>query len=83
MSSEIYYKRCKEIPHQHHIPPPPPTPPPPPAPPPPPHSKKKKKIKFDFKKIKKNTICSLNEVECFLNNFNRFFNYVKLYKILK
>ena len=51
--------------------------------PPPPHPLPKRKIKFDLKKFRKNTICSLNEVECFLNNFHRFFNYVKLYKILK
>lgn len=50
---------------------------------PPPHVSPKRKIKFNFNKIRKNTICSLNEVECFLNNFHRFFNYVKLYKILK
>ena len=59
--------------------------------PPPPHNKKepkkeppkKKKNKIDFKKIKKNTFTSLNEVECFLNNFHTFTNYIKLYKILK
>ena len=45
-------------------------------PPPPPR-------KFDFCKFKKNTICSLNEVECFLNNLNKVFKGVKLYKILK
>lgn len=38
---------------------------------------------FNFNKIKKNTLNSLNEVECFLNNFHRFTNYIKLYKILK
>ena len=42
-----------------------------------------KKIKFDFKKIKKNTVTSLNEVECFLNGVNKFFNSIKLFKILK
>jgi len=67
MSSQIYYKRGEKLSK-------------PPIPPPPP---KKKKIKFDIIKIKKNTVKSLNEVECFLNNFHRFFNYVKLYKILK
>lgn len=36
-----------------------------------------------FKTIKCNTITSLNEVECFLNNMNRFWNYVKLYKLLR
>ncbi len=41
------------------------------------------KNKFDFKKIKKNTIKSLNDVECFLKDFNTFCRYIKLYKILK
>jgi len=39
--------------------------------------------KVDFKKLKNNTIRSLNEVEMFLNDFNRFKNYIKLYNILK
>lgn len=43
------------------------------------HNKKK----IDFKKMKKNTINSLNEVECFLHDFRKFCNYIKLYKILK
>ena len=68
MSSRIYYKRGEDS-SKPSIPPPPPT--------------KKKKIKFDFKKMKKNTIRSLNEVECFLNNFHRVCNSVKLFKILK
>ena len=55
-------------------------PPPPPKKNPPPKPPKKK---IDFKKLKKNTCNSLNEVECFLNNFHRFTNYIKLYKILK
>ena len=41
------------------------------------------KKKFIFKLYKNNTIKSLNEVEYFLNNFNNFIKYVKLYKILK
>lgn len=45
----------------------------------PPNQKKK----MDFKKIKKNTINSLNEVEYFLRDFKKFSNYIKLYKILK
>ncbi len=45
------------------------------------NSKNKKNL--NFKKMKKNTINSLNEVELFLNNFKKFSNYVKLYKILK
>ena len=39
--------------------------------------------KLCFKTIKCNTISSLNEVEYFLNNMNRFWNYVKLYKLLR
>ncbi len=42
-----------------------------------------KKNKFDFYRIKNNTINSLNSVEYFLNNFNHFIKYIKLYKILK
>ena len=41
------------------------------------------KRKFNFKCCKDNTLKSLHEVEYFLNNFNRFIKYVKLYKILK
>ena len=48
---------------------------------PPLEEKKTKKNKFDI--IKKNTINSLNDVETFLNNFQKFKNYIKLYKILK
>ena len=44
---------------------------------------KKSKHKMDFKKMKKNTLISLNEVECFLQDFKKFSNYIKLYKILK
>ena len=39
--------------------------------------------KLNFKKITSNTLNSLNEVEYFLNDFKRFSNYIKLYKILK
>ena len=46
-------------------------------------NKKSKKNKMDFNKMKKNTIISLNEVECFLRDFKKFSNYIKLYKILK
>ena len=55
--------------------------PPPPKPKPP--SKKPfppKKKKLNFKTCKKNTINSLNEVEHFLNDFQGFWDYVKLYK---
>ena len=39
------------------------------------------KNKFDFKTAKRNTICSLNEVECFLNNFHKLHigNYLKAF----
>ena len=62
---------------------PPPKPPPPPPKPPKPGPKKPKKKKIDFKQLKNNTCKSLNEVEYFLNNFQKFTNCIKLYKILK
>lgn len=52
-------------------------------PPPPPPKKKPKKKKFNFNEKKKNTIKSLKEVECFLNDFNRFKRYMHLYKFFK
>ena len=59
-------------------------PPPPPPPPKPKPTQKKtsppKKKKLNFKTCKKNTINSLNEVEPFLNDFQGFWDYVKLYK---
>lgn len=63
-----------------------PTPQKPPCPPPkPPKSGplNPKKKKIDFKLLKNNTCKSLNEVEYFLNNFQKFTNCIKLYKILK
>lgn len=39
-----------------------------------------KKKKLNFKTCKKNTINSLNEVEHFLNDFQGFWDYVRLYK---
>ena len=39
--------------------------------------------KFDFKCCKDNTIKSLNDVEFFLNNLNRFSRYMHLYKFFK
>lgn len=51
--------------------------------PPHPNNPEKKKNKIDFKTLKNNTCNSLNEVECFLNNFHQFKKYIKLYKILK
>ena len=64
---------------------PPKPPPPPPKPPKPPKAgpQKPKKKKVDFKLLKNNTCKSLSEVEYFLNNFQKFTNCIKLYKILK
>ena len=64
---------------------PPKPPPPPPKRPKPPKAgpQKPKKKKVDFKQLKNNTCNSLNEVEYFLNNFQKFTNCIKLYKILK
>lgn len=64
---------------------PPKPPPPPPKRPKPPKAgpQKPKKKKVDFKQLKNNTCKSLNEVEYFLNNFQKFTNCIKLYKILK
>lgn len=39
--------------------------------------------KVDFKQLKIDTICSLNDVEFFLNNFCRCYKYVRLIKLLK
>ena len=64
------------------LPPPPPvvpSPPPPKSPKPP----KPPKKKLDFKCIKKDTCKSLNDVECFLNNFSHTLKYIKLIKLLK
>lgn len=41
------------------------------------------KKSFNFKSCKKNTIKSLNEIECFLNDLHHFFHYIKIYKIFK
>ena len=41
------------------------------------------KKNFNFDLYKKNTINSINDVEYFLNNFNCFIKYLKLYKIIK
>lgn len=45
--------------------------------------KKATNKKINLKQLKKNTCKSLNEVEYFLNNFQKFTNCIKLYKILK
>lgn len=42
-----------------------------------------KKSNFDFKTKKENTLRSLKEVECFLNDFKRISKHIKLYKLLK
>lgn len=41
------------------------------------------KKKIDFKCCQKNTIRSLKEVDYFLNNFQYYLKYIKLYKLLK
>ena len=60
----------------------------PPCPPqnPPNHhhkSHKPPKKKFDFKSFTKDTCSSLNDVECFLNDFSHTWKYIKLIKLLK
>lgn len=59
-----------------------PLPPPPPCKPP-----KKKNIppkkKFNLKNFKKNTCTSLNDVECFLNDFSHTLKYIRLINLLK
>ena len=55
-----------------------------PLPPPkPPAPKKPPKKKIDFKTLKKDTCTSLNDVECFLNNFSHTLKYIKLINLLK
>ena len=57
---------------------------PPPLPPPkPPVPKKPSKKKIDLKTLKKDTCTSLNDVECFLNNFSHTLKYIKLINLLK
>ncbi len=48
-----------------------------------PSKPKPPKKKFDFKSLKKDTCTSLNDVECFLNNFSSTWKYIKLIKLLK
>lgn len=45
--------------------------------------KSPQKKSFNFKKCKKNTIHSLNEIEYFLNDLHRFIHYIKIYKLFK
>ena len=66
------------------VPPPkPPAPRPQKSPPPRPPKQKTPKKKFDFKSFQKNTCTSLNDVECFLNNFSSTWKYIRLIKLLK
>lgn len=44
---------------------------------------KPQKKKFDFKSFHKNTCTSLNDVECFLNNFSNTCKYIRLINLLK
>lgn len=46
-------------------------------------NKKDKNNKLNFRTLKCNTCSSLKEVECFLNNLDKFWHYVKLYKLLR
>lgn len=72
------------IPKTSSLPSQPPKPKPSAVKPPPPKPKPKiAKKKFDFKSLKKNTCTSLNDVECFLNNFTCTLKYIKLIKLLK
>ena len=57
--------------------------PPPPLPPKPQKPSKPPKKKIDFKCLKKDTCKSLNDVECFLNNFTHTLKYIKLINLLK
>jgi hypothetical protein len=45
--------------------------------------KSPQKKSFDFNLYKKNTINSINDVEHFLNNFNYYSKYLKLFKFMK
>ena len=87
MNNETYYQysRCIKKPHQPPPPPPKPLPPPKPVPPPKPPKPKPKppKKKLNFKTLKKDTCASLNDVECFLNDFSHTWKYIRLLKLLK
>lgn len=45
--------------------------------------KSPQKKSFNFRKYKKNTFKSLNDVEYFLNNYKNFRRYIKIYKFFK
>lgn len=47
------------------------------------NSNKKSKKDFCFKSLKNDTLNSLKEVECFLNNFNYYCNLFRIFKIFK
>lgn len=64
-------------------PPAPNIPKPPPPCKPPPKKKCPPKKKFDFKTLKKDTCTSLNDVECFLDNFSHTLKYIRLINLLK
>ena len=38
---------------------------------------------FNFKTYKKNTLKSLNDVEYFLNNYKKFKQFIRIYKLFK
>ena len=38
---------------------------------------------FNFKTYKKNTLKSLNDVEYFLNNYKKFKQFIRVYKLFK
>ena len=44
---------------------------------------KPEKKNLNFRQMKDNTICSLNEVEGFLNKLQHTIRYIKLFKLLK
>ena len=56
-------------------------PPHPPAHPKPPQKPPKRKL--NFKCLKNDTCKSLNDVECFLNDFSHTWKYIRLIKLLK
>lgn len=86
MNESNYYRNISPkpaTPQTPYAPPKPQTPPTPYKPPKPKKPPKPPKKKFDLKCLKKDTCKSLNEVECFLNNFSDFVRYTKLIFLLK
>lgn len=45
--------------------------------------KKKHQKKFCINSLKKDTIKSLTEIECFLNNLNYYCNFIRLFNFFK